>query len=47
MISYDNLWRTMKEKGITQYAFYKRYLKKVIALMVLIKYITYSNSRDI
>lgn len=25
MISYDNLWQTMKEKGITQYALIKQY----------------------
>ena len=25
MISYDNLWNIMKEKGITQYALIKRY----------------------
>ena len=25
MISYDNLWSIMKEKGITQYALIKRY----------------------
>ncbi len=25
MISYDNLWNTMKEKGITQYALIKKY----------------------
>ncbi len=25
MISYDNLWRTMKEKGVTQYALIKKY----------------------
>ena len=25
MISYDNLWKTMKEKGITQYALIKHY----------------------
>ena len=25
MIIYDNLWRTMKEKGITQYALIKTY----------------------
>ena len=25
MISYDNLWNVMKEKGITQYALIKRY----------------------
>ena len=24
MISYDNLWRTMKEKGVTQYALIKK-----------------------
>ncbi len=25
MISYDNLWKTMKEKGISQYALIKKY----------------------
>ena len=25
MISYDNLWKVMKEKGISQYALIKRY----------------------
>ena len=25
MIIYDNLWQTMKEKGITQYALIKQY----------------------
>lgn len=25
MISYDNLWKVMKEKGITQYALIKQY----------------------
>lgn len=25
MISYDNLWRTMKEKDITQYVLIKKY----------------------
>ena len=25
MISYDNLWKTMKEKGISQYALIKQY----------------------
>ncbi len=25
MISYDNLWKTMREKGITQYALIKKY----------------------
>lgn len=25
MISYDNLWKTMKEKGFTQYALIKQY----------------------
>lgn len=25
MISYDNLWKTMNEKGITQYALIKQY----------------------
>ncbi|MBR4950975.1 MAG: helix-turn-helix transcriptional regulator [Clostridia bacterium] len=25
MISYDKLWQTMKEKGITQYALIKQY----------------------
>ena len=25
MISYDNLWRTMKEKGITQYTLIKKH----------------------
>ena len=25
MITYDNLWNVMKEKGITQYALIKRY----------------------
>lgn len=25
MIVYDNLWHTMKEKGITQYALIKQY----------------------
>ena len=25
MISYDNLWKTMKEKGITQYTLIKKY----------------------
>ena len=25
MISYDNLWRTMKEKGVTQYMLIKQY----------------------
>ena len=25
MISYDNLWNVMKEKGISQYALIKRY----------------------
>ncbi|MCQ2471014.1 MAG: helix-turn-helix transcriptional regulator [Clostridia bacterium] len=25
MISYDRLWQTMKEKGITQYALIKQY----------------------
>ena len=25
MISYDNLWNVMKEKGITQYALIKKY----------------------
>jgi len=25
MISYDNLWKVMKEKGITQYALIKHY----------------------
>ena len=25
MISYDNLWKVMKEKGITQYALIKNY----------------------
>ena len=25
MISYDNLWKVMKEKGITQYALIKKY----------------------
>ena len=25
MISYDNLWKTMKEKGISQYALIKYY----------------------
>ena len=25
MISYDNLWQTMKKKGITQYALIKHY----------------------
>lgn len=25
MISYDKLWKVMKEKGITQYALIKRY----------------------
>ena len=25
MISYENLWRIMKEKGITQYALIKQY----------------------
>ena len=25
MISYDNLWNVMKEKGITQYALIKQY----------------------
>ncbi len=25
MITYDNLWKTMKNKGITQYALIKKY----------------------
>ena len=25
LISYDNLWKVMKEKGVTQYALIKRY----------------------
>lgn len=25
MISYENLWKTMKERGITQYALIKQY----------------------
>lgn len=25
MISYDNLWKTMKERGVTQYALIKQY----------------------
>lgn len=25
MISYDNLWKTMKEKGVSQYALIKHY----------------------
>ena len=25
MISYENLWRTMKEKGVTQYTLIKKY----------------------
>ena len=25
MITYDNLWRVMKEKGVSQYALIKRY----------------------
>ncbi len=25
MISYDNLWKTMKEKGVTQYALIKKF----------------------
>jgi len=25
MISYDNLWKTMKDKGITQYVLIKQY----------------------
>ena len=25
MISYDNLWRTMKEKGVSQYTLIKEY----------------------
>jgi len=25
MISYDNLWKTMKEKGVTQYMLIKQY----------------------
>lgn len=25
MMSYDNLWKTMKEKGVSQYALIKRY----------------------
>ncbi len=25
MISYDNLWQTMREKGVTQYALIKKY----------------------
>ena len=25
MISYDNLWNTMKEKGVSQYALIKKY----------------------
>ena len=25
MISYDNLWQTMKEKGVTQYTLIKKY----------------------
>ena len=25
MISYDNLWKTMKEKGVTQYTLIKKY----------------------
>ena len=25
MISYDRLWRTMKEKGVTQYTLIKKY----------------------
>lgn len=25
MITYDNLWKTMKEKGISQYALIKEY----------------------
>lgn len=25
MISYDNLWRTMKDRGISQYALIKKY----------------------
>lgn len=25
MISYDNLWKTMKEKGVSQYALIKKY----------------------
>ena len=25
MISYDNLWKTMKEKGVTQYALIKKH----------------------
>ena len=25
MISYDNLWNVMKEKGVTQYALIKKY----------------------
>ena len=25
MISYENLWRTMQEKGVTQYALVKKY----------------------
>ena len=25
MISYDNLWKVMKEKGISQYALIKKY----------------------
>ncbi len=25
MISYDNLWKTMKEKGVSQYALIKTY----------------------
>ena len=25
MISYDKLWQTMKEKGVTQYALIKKY----------------------
>ena len=29
MISYDNLWDVMKEKGITQYALIKAYTKQI------------------
>lgn len=25
MISYENLWQTMKEKGVTQYSLIKKY----------------------
>ena len=36
MISYDKLWKTMKEKGITQYTLIKKYNIQLVPTVILL-----------